>query len=158
MDAPIEGNVLTNDCDQAGNTPADPANVEAYVDMADDVPHAEHGEVVMNADGTFTYTPDAGFEGTDEFSYVIATLDAGERRISCAKVTITVTDKTTPPTTTPPTTTPPTTTPPTSAAPALAVTGSSSTIPLVITGGALLLVGAGFAVFARRRKGSADHQ
>lgn len=30
---------------------------------------AAHGTVVSNADGTFTYTPDAGFRGTDSFTY-----------------------------------------------------------------------------------------
>ncbi len=28
-----------------------------------------HGKVVVNADGSFTYTPDAGFVGTDQFTY-----------------------------------------------------------------------------------------
>jgi hypothetical protein len=29
-----------------------------------------HGSLLFNADGSFTYTPDAGFAGTDSFSYV----------------------------------------------------------------------------------------
>ncbi len=28
-----------------------------------------HGEITLNGDGTFTYTPDAGFVGTDSFNY-----------------------------------------------------------------------------------------
>lgn len=35
--------------------------------MVDDV---DHGTLVLNADGTFTYTPDADFAGTDTFTYV----------------------------------------------------------------------------------------
>lgn len=30
---------------------------------------AQHGDVVMNADGSFSYTPDPGFAGVDEFTY-----------------------------------------------------------------------------------------
>ena len=37
---------------------------------------AEGGSVVINADGSFTYTPAAGFAGTDEFVYTM--LDEGE--------------------------------------------------------------------------------
>lgn len=32
----------------------------------------EHGALVLNLDGTFVYTPDAGFEGTDSFQYLIS--------------------------------------------------------------------------------------
>ncbi len=50
----VSGNVLRND---VGATAAvrhtDPAN----------------GTVALNADGTFTYTPKAGFKGTDTFTY-----------------------------------------------------------------------------------------
>ena len=31
----------------------------------------QHGELVFNADGSFIYTPDADFNGTDSFSYLI---------------------------------------------------------------------------------------
>ncbi|MEP9380214.1 Ig-like domain-containing protein [Aquabacter sp. CN5-332] len=33
---------------------------------------AQHGTVVVNADGTFTYTPDAGFGGADSFAYTVS--------------------------------------------------------------------------------------
>ncbi|PQE00424.1 hypothetical protein CYL16_12470 [Mycobacterium sp. EPG1] len=33
---------------------------------------AAHGSVSLNADGTFTYTPTAGFSGTDTFTYTIS--------------------------------------------------------------------------------------
>jgi hypothetical protein len=35
-----------------------------------------HGEVIVNADGSFTYTPDAGFAGEDRFIYKATDLDA----------------------------------------------------------------------------------
>ena len=31
---------------------------------------AAHGAVTLNADGSFIYTPNAGFTGTDSFSYM----------------------------------------------------------------------------------------
>ena len=37
------------------------------------VTQAAHGAVVLNADGSFTYTPNTGFYGTDSFSYQIST-------------------------------------------------------------------------------------
>ena len=46
-----------------------------------------HGSVVANADGSFTYTPDAGFAGEDTFDYVIAD-EVGQS--ASAVVTITV--------------------------------------------------------------------
>ncbi|MCR9276681.1 MAG: Ig-like domain-containing protein [Pseudomonadaceae bacterium] len=50
--------VLANDTDIDGDT-LTPSVVS----------QGEFGFVVMNADGSFTYTPDAGFEGRDSFTY-----------------------------------------------------------------------------------------
>lgn len=52
--------VLANDTDADGgalaaSSPSDPPG----------------GNVVLNADGSFTYTPDAGFSGTDSFTYTV---------------------------------------------------------------------------------------
>jgi hypothetical protein len=44
------------------------------------------GTVAMNADGSFTYTPGAGFAGTDTFTYTLAN---GSGQVTCT-VTITV--------------------------------------------------------------------
>src|SRR6202012_740654 len=33
--------------------------------------HPAHGSVVVNADGSYTYTPTTGYVGTDSFSYVV---------------------------------------------------------------------------------------
>ena len=62
-DTPINGNVLTNDVDFEGDnqvvTPASPLSGPT------------NGTVTINPDGTFTYTPNAGYFGPDEFVYEI---------------------------------------------------------------------------------------
>ena len=50
--------VLTNDVD------GEPLRISSYTE-------ARHGDLELNADGTFTYTPDAGFVGTDSFTYTV---------------------------------------------------------------------------------------
>jgi parallel beta-helix repeat protein len=54
-----------------------------------------HGTLVLNADGSFTYTPNTGFTGEDSFTYLIndGTVDSAE----VATVTITVKHVNTPP-------------------------------------------------------------
>jgi uncharacterized repeat protein (TIGR02543 family) len=46
-----------------------------------------HGTVTINLDGSFTYTPNAGFTGTDSFGYLVKSLD---NNYATADVTITV--------------------------------------------------------------------
>jgi VCBS repeat-containing protein len=53
---------------------------------------AAHGTVTNNDDGTLTYTPDAGFSGTDSFSYVA---NDGQADSNVASVTVTVAPGTT---------------------------------------------------------------
>lgn len=50
--------VLTNDTDTDGNTLT-----------ATTVTNPSHGTLTLNTDGSFTYTPTAGFTGTDTFTY-----------------------------------------------------------------------------------------
>jgi surface-anchored protein len=57
----LRGNVLLNDADPNG----DPITVTANTAPA-------HGTLVINPDGTFTYTPGPTFAGTDTFAYTIA--------------------------------------------------------------------------------------
>src|SRR5262249_2990596 len=57
---PVNFNVLSNDSDPDGDT----LSVEVTVDAA-------HGDVVCAADGSCTYTPDAGYSGPDAFQYAI---------------------------------------------------------------------------------------
>jgi VCBS repeat-containing protein len=47
-----------------------------------------HGTVALNANGSFTYTPTAGFSGTDTFTYAASNANGGS---STATVSITVT-------------------------------------------------------------------
>jgi LPXTG-motif cell wall-anchored protein len=121
-----------------------------------------HGSVVVNADHTVTYTPDAGFSGTDSFDYelcsaidIIDTPRAAQEGAPCdiATVTITVNPEPTTPTTQGTTPTTPAPTPSTQAAgdaDELPRTGSSS-LPLGVTGFALCLLGAAALAFNRRR-------
>ena len=61
-DAQIIGNVLTNDTDPDGDSlSAVPATITT----------AQGGSVDLLADGSFTYTPAANFNGTDSFGYTI---------------------------------------------------------------------------------------
>ncbi|WP_310619327.1 tandem-95 repeat protein [Flexibacterium corallicola] len=39
---------------------------------------AANGTVVINSDGTYTYTPDADFNGSDDFSYIVSDGNGGE--------------------------------------------------------------------------------
>ncbi|MFO0869481.1 MAG: Ig-like domain-containing protein [Pirellulales bacterium] len=68
--------VLANDTDADGDTLA-----------ATLVTGPEHGTVTLNADGSFTYTPDANFAGTDGFSYIASD---GSLSSDAASVTIEV--------------------------------------------------------------------
>jgi len=58
---PVVIDVLLNDWDPDG----DPLSVRS-------VTPPDNGTAVINPDGTITYTPDAGFTGTDAFSYTIS--------------------------------------------------------------------------------------
>ncbi|MCA1683913.1 MAG: tandem-95 repeat protein [Actinobacteria bacterium] len=69
--------VLSNDIDVdadtlSANSPSDPPK----------------GSVTLNADGSFTYTPDGGFNGTDTFTYAVGDGNGG---LDTATVTVTVT-------------------------------------------------------------------
>jgi uncharacterized repeat protein (TIGR01451 family) len=72
--------VLANDSDFDGVGPA--LNVTAGTFLS-----AQGGNVNLSADGSFTYNPPAGFEGSDSFTY---TLNDGEGPSDTGTVTITV--------------------------------------------------------------------
>ncbi len=61
LDTPITINVTAND--------SDPENGNLVITEIINGP--DNGTVVINDDGTLTYTPDTGFEGEDEFQYVV---------------------------------------------------------------------------------------
>ena len=73
----VSGNVLTNDTDVDGHD----ADGDARRGPA-------NGTVTLAADGSFTYTPAANFNGTDSFTY---TASDGTAVSNVATVTITVT-------------------------------------------------------------------
>ncbi|WP_299103569.1 Ig-like domain-containing protein, partial [uncultured Winogradskyella sp.] len=60
VDQPVTGNVLTNDEDFEGDNQTVTANS-----------NPTNGTVVMNPNGTYTYTPNPGFIGEDTFTYTI---------------------------------------------------------------------------------------
>jgi len=69
-------NVLSNDSDPDG----DSLTIVGYTEP-------ENGTLTLNADATFTYTPNGGFSGTDTFMYTISDGNGGE---ASALVTIEV--------------------------------------------------------------------
>jgi serine protease AprX len=74
--------VLANDSDPDGDALA--------VTSVDDPPN---GSAVINGDGTVTYTPDAGFTGSDSFDY---TISDGSGGTDTATVTVSVNENTDP--------------------------------------------------------------
>ena len=74
----VSGNVLTNDTDVDAGTTLTASLVASAVERDRDA----------GADGSFTYTPAANFNGTDSFTY---TASDGTAVSSVATVTITVT-------------------------------------------------------------------
>ncbi len=77
LTVPARG-VLVNDTD------FDPTILTAVL-----VAEPTNGSVVLNADGSFTYTPEADFNGTDTFTYMA---NDGHDNSNVATVTITVTN------------------------------------------------------------------
>ena len=70
---PVTINVTGND----QQTDGDAFAIDSYTQPA-------NGTVVLNADGTFTYTPNSGFTGTDTFTYTICDNDG------CDTATVTI--------------------------------------------------------------------
>ncbi|WP_421919910.1 Ig-like domain-containing protein [Marinifilum sp.] len=81
-DASVNGNVLTNDTD-LGDAPV---TVVSNTNPA-------NGSVTVNADGTYTYTPNADFFGTDTFEYTIEDVD-GDQDTAIVTITVNPTDDT----------------------------------------------------------------
>ena len=79
-DESVSGNVLINDSD---------GNGDALTVNTSPVAGPSNGTLVLNADGTYTYTPDPDFSGTDSFTYEVCD-DATPPLCSTATVTITV--------------------------------------------------------------------
>ena len=80
---PVTGNLMANN----GNGIATDPNGLALNVVAATVTTAHGGTVVENADGTFTYTPAAGYTGTDSFNYTLED-SAGLTTVGTATVTL----------------------------------------------------------------------
>ncbi|UJP05612.1 MAG: tandem-95 repeat protein, partial [Nitrosomonas sp.] len=63
--------VLMNDSD-AGESPLTALLID----------NPAHGAVVFNSDGSFTYTPDTNFTGTDSFTYIVSAGDTVSRPVT----------------------------------------------------------------------------
>ncbi len=74
-DTPVTVDVLANDSDPDG----DPLTIDSVV-------QGSNGVVMVNTDGTLTYTPDPDFHGTDSFTYT-----ASDPYDACETATVTVT-------------------------------------------------------------------
>jgi uncharacterized repeat protein (TIGR01451 family) len=61
------GGLLANDCDPDNGGPCSSAGLTASGPNTS----AQGGNVSVNGDGSFSYNPPAGFEGTDSFSYTV---------------------------------------------------------------------------------------
>ena len=64
INTPVTGNVLTNDDDPQGL----PLTVNTTIPS---ICPPQHGTVVMQTNGNYTYTPNNNFVGTDRFCYVV---------------------------------------------------------------------------------------
>lgn len=77
-DTPVSGTVATNDSTTSGG--------ELAFEKASD---PEHGTVVVNSDGTYTYTPDPDYHGPDSFTYTVTDPASGESRTQTVTITVT---------------------------------------------------------------------
>ena len=80
VDVPVSGNVLTNDSDPDGDN---------IIINTTPVTNPTNGTVIILADGSYTYTPNAGFVGVDTYTYSICD-DGSPVLCDEAQVTITV--------------------------------------------------------------------
>lgn len=79
----VQGNLLANDLYPS---------VSTLKVNSSPVVQSIHGTAVISADGTFIYTPTAGFSGTDQFVYEICDTQLG----ACARATVYILTKETP--------------------------------------------------------------
>ncbi len=81
-DTPVSGNVITDDTGEGldSDPDSDPLTVTGNSDPS-------NGSVTVNSDGSYTYTPDPNFTGTDSFTYTISDGNGGT---DTATVNITV--------------------------------------------------------------------
>ena len=77
QDTVISGSVADNDTTLSGGT-------LTYAAAGD----VQNGSLTFNTDGTYSYTPEAGFSGTDSFDYVVTDTDSGESFTQTVTLTV----------------------------------------------------------------------
>lgn len=82
VNTPVGGDLLINDFDPNG----DPITINTTP-----VSGTQHGTVVINSDGTFTYTPNSGCIGPDQFVYEICDNGGQSGEVLCAQGTAYIT-------------------------------------------------------------------
>ncbi|MCP4348624.1 MAG: hypothetical protein GY795_24345 [Desulfobacterales bacterium] len=84
----VEGNLLSVDSETG--VLSNDESVSVYGETAELVSNVSHGLLILNSDGSFKYTPDAGYVGKDFFTYrVFDNISYSD----AATVTITVTEQ-----------------------------------------------------------------
>lgn len=79
LNTPVSGNVLDNDYDPQGDTQA--------VNSTGSFTTSHGGTIVINANGTYTYTPANGFSGLDNYEYEVCD---NHNPKACATATLTI--------------------------------------------------------------------
>jgi uncharacterized repeat protein (TIGR01451 family)/gliding motility-associated-like protein len=88
-DAPVTSSIsVTTNEDTSVSGTLTATDVEGNVLTFTKSTNPSHGTVVVNANGTFTYTPDPNYNGTDSFTYQVC--DNGVPSL-CATATVTIT-------------------------------------------------------------------
>ncbi|WP_281169879.1 Ig-like domain-containing protein [Olivibacter sitiensis] len=80
FNTPVTVNVLAND--EADVSPLDPGSVTITFGPS-------HGTVVVNADGTVTYTPEPGYTGSDSFGYTVRDANGNVSNEATVRVEVT---------------------------------------------------------------------
>ncbi len=81
VDVAVIIDVVANDTDVDGNLDASSANTSCATCTT-----TSDGSLANNGDGTFTYTPDPGFSGSDGFTYEVCDAD-----VACDTATVSIT-------------------------------------------------------------------
>ena len=76
-DTPVSRTVATNDGTTSGG-------ILTFVKETD----PSHGTVVMNPDGSYTYTPNANYSGPDSFTYIVTDAASGESKTQTVEITV----------------------------------------------------------------------
>lgn len=76
-DTPVNGDVSTNDSTTSTGT-------LTFAKTTDPI----NGTVLFNSNGTYTYTPNTNFNGTDSFTYTVTDSALGESKVNTVTITV----------------------------------------------------------------------